>query len=481
MMPQRYDCEILIIGSGAGGASVADVLTKAGRDVLMIEEGPDSTGTPATARATLPKLWRNAGLTMALGKNSVAYAEGRCVGGGTQINSGIFQRTPPELLENWAKKYALADFSAESLAPYYERAEKMVEMKPAPAELGEDSSILRRAAISQHWQCSALDQAALGMDGAPRTSLAHAPSEDFSTTTALLPAACARGMRLMSNCKAQRLEVNLGRITRVQALHNGQPIHIRARHVFLCAGAIYTPFLLQKSGMRSKQIGAGLQMHPTLKLLAFFDKDVNASATRLPRYAVTEFMPRLRFGGSVFTPAFYGMALAENWQARGAHIDDANRAAMYYAMVKPQGTGSVHALPLLPDPVVRFNLAPQDAQAIADGAAKLAGALFAAGARKVYPSLRGHEGWNNAGEASPLAARGIKTGEANLMSVHLFSSCKPGENDFCVTDSFGNLHGIKNLTLADASQIPDAPGVNPQATVMALALRNAENFLSRRA
>jgi choline dehydrogenase-like flavoprotein len=47
-----------------------------------------------------------------------------------------------------------------------------------------------------------------------------------------------------------------------------------------------------------------------------------------------------------------------------------------------------------------------------------------------------------------------------------------------VTDSYGKLHGYENIFVADASIIPEAPGVNPQITVMGLAYRVADAFLS---
>ena len=69
----------------------------------------------------------------------------------------------------------------------------------------------------------------------------------------------------------------------------------------------------------------------------------------------------------------------------------------------------------------------------------------------------------------------------SLSTVHAFSSCPMGENEnICAVDSFGKVHGFENLYISDASIIPDAPGVNPQGTIMALALRNAKHFLESR-
>lgn len=65
----------------------------------------------------------------------------------------------------------------------------------------------------------------------------------------------------------------------------------------------------------------------------------------------------------------------------------------------------------------------------------------------------------------------------SLSSVHAFSSCPMGEGSRAATDSFGRFHGLSNLTLADASILPSSPAVNPQATIMALCLRNARRYL----
>ena len=94
------DADAVIIGSGAGGSCVADILTKAGLSVIMLEEGgyvPAPLASPL-ATGAFPATWRCGGLTAALGAPPVAYAEGRCVGGGTEINSAIAQRADPELL-----------------------------------------------------------------------------------------------------------------------------------------------------------------------------------------------------------------------------------------------------------------------------------------------------------------------------------------------------------------------------------------------
>lgn len=483
--PSTITCDVLIIGSGAGGASVAEVCTRAGLDVVMIEEGPyiPTERKPASARHALSSQWRCGGLTVALGRTPVAYAEGRCVGGGTEINSAIFQRTPGELLERWAAHYRIAEFGEAPLAGQFDRAAISVNASLTPGPLGPPSELLRQAGAKLGWRVDALQRAHRDCVGTNMCSYGCPTGGKQSMTNSLLPAALARGMRLIAECRATRLVTRDRRITAVHAVGRdadgrGHRITVRPNLVFLCAGAIHTPALLQRNGFR-RNIGSTLRCHPTVRCLAIFDERVNAPAHRLPLYAITEFMPAQRIGGSVMTPPFFAMMLAEDWQRRGHLIDDIAHAGAYYAMIKAEGTGKVRALPGLAEPVVRYDLAPQDRQDLAAGIGRLGRAMFAAGAKTVYPSIYGHEGWHGPESCDEFVRDGLPLDRTNLMTIHLFSSCPPGEDETrCATDSFGRLRGVENLVLADGSQIPEAPGVNPQATIMALAFRAAERAIA---
>src|ERR1700674_4061589 len=90
------ECGAVIVGSGAGGATVAAELAEAGVDVIVLEEGgyhPTESFTGGTGQA-LRTLYRDGGGGMAIGRPSVLYAEGRCVGGSTVVNGGMSWRAP---------------------------------------------------------------------------------------------------------------------------------------------------------------------------------------------------------------------------------------------------------------------------------------------------------------------------------------------------------------------------------------------------
>jgi choline dehydrogenase-like flavoprotein len=191
-------------------------------------------------------------------------------------------------------------------------------------------------------------------------------------------------------------------------------------------------------------------------------------------------MPHLRFGGSVFTLATLGLALAEDWPTRGEWLCDYGHYAMFYAMILPDGIGRIRALPNTNEPLITYRLTERDWRRLVQGAIKLAEALLAAGAEHIVPSIRGHGGWTRRSELRDNSPDFLLRELTSLMSIHLFASCPMGsDSDYYCTDSTGGLYGLENLSIADGSILPSAPGVNPQATIMALALRNADAFLAK--
>lgn len=483
----RIRCEILVIGAGAGGSTVAARLAAAGCDVVMVEEGPFITRDKrsSTAPGAFSQQWRNGGLNAAIGASPVAYAEGRCVGGGTEINSAIFQRPADELLDHWGRRYGIEQFSAAALAPYYDRADATVNAsRDRRSDIGAHGDKLMQAARAMNWKVSQVERAQSHCVGTNFCVFGCPTGAKQSMTEAVIPGALDAGVRLIAECRIQRLVMKKSRCLGASGVatgHDGRchEVSFEAEAVFCCAGAINTPALLRRSGIR-RNIGNTLRMHPTLKVTAVFDETIDAHLSTLPQFAVTEFLPERRFGGSFFQPAFFALALGEDWERRGHLLREFRQAGTYYVMVRSSGKGRVRALPGLPDPVVTFSLPEAEKTQLASDAALLAEALFAVGAKQVFPGIHGHSGWASASEAR-LAREGEKLAHSScdLMTIHLFSSCPPGEDPAVSgTDSYGRVHGLDNVYCADASQIPEAPGVNPQATVMALADRNADAFLS---
>lgn len=480
--PDTLACDVLIIGSGAGGASVAEALATAGRDVIVLEEGGyyPADKVPQSATDSFSQMWRSSGLTPALGRQSVAYAEGQCVGGGTEINSAIFQTTPPEILQMWED--GLDDFTATDLDEHYGWAEDILKPASPPTTCGRPSTLLRQAGETMGWRVSELKRGAGKCVGTNLCSFGCPTGAKQSMTRSLLPVAADAGARIYANMRVRKLVRKNGRATHAICDYqiSGAPprrVLVQAEHFFICAGTVHSAHLLKRSGL-APHGGSIFQLHPTVRVMAEFDEDIDAINARLPLYAITEFMPDLRMGGSVLTAGTFGMALAEDWQTRKRLLDRSRNIASYYAMIRPEGTGRIYSVPGFADPIVTYELSVGDRKRLGDGVMKLAQALSVAGAKSIIPSIAGHHGWDTPDDIMRSDTKALDNAKFNLMSIHLFSSMSTLlGNRIC--DSFGRVFACDNVTVADGSLLPSAPGVNPQVTIMAFARRAVSLYLRK--
>jgi choline dehydrogenase-like flavoprotein len=243
----------------------------------------------------------------------------------------------------------------------------------------------------------------------------------------------------------------------------------------VCGGAIQTPFLLQRSGIRHR-IGAGLKLHPTIKIAARFPQRLDHD--EVPMHRVTEFAPNLTIGGSASSRGHVALALADSEADYRAALADWERVTVYYAAIRSEGRGRVVAVPGLRSPIVTYRLTESDMSLLARGLVNLGEVLLAAGAEELYPSVTGGAVVRSADELVTWWDA-VTRARANLMTVHLTSTVRMGENrDQTGADSYGRVWGYTNLRVNDGSLLPDAPGVNPQAAIMAIASRNVDEFLA---
>jgi choline dehydrogenase-like flavoprotein len=295
----------------------------------------------------------------------------------------------------------------------------------------------------------------------------------------MIPRAVAAGASVVPDCRVVRLLRRGSRVTGARCLRTTpegtERLDITADHVFVCGGAIHTPALLQRSGWWGR-IGSGLKLHPTVKIAARFPSPLDHGD--VPMHRVTEFAPKLTIGGSASRRGQVAMALAESSADYADALADWEHVAVYYAAIRSDAAGRVVALPGLPSPLVTYKLTDADMSRLARGLINLGELLLAAGATELYPSISG-AGMTRRPDELVGWWDGLTRSRANLMTVHLTSSVRMGEDRTRTgADSFGRVWGAEHLRVNDASLIPDAPGVNPQAAVMAIAARNADHFLA---
>jgi choline dehydrogenase-like flavoprotein len=470
--------EVAVVGSGPGGAVSATLLAEAGRDVLLIEEGPHLPldSAPHFSHQEILQKYRNGGITVAMGRAKVAYVEGRCVGGGSEINRGLYHRTPPEVLEAWRREFRVEACTPSELRLHFEACEQTARVSYLPGDPPAISLKLQEGATNLGWSCIEVPRlfsyASDGRSGAPGRK--QSMSETF------VPRYLAAGGRLLPDTRVLRVARHGGR-WHLRAEHTAEgrrkrTLEISAPSVVIACGAVQTPALLRRSGIRRK-VGDTLAFHPMVKVVARFAESINRPSDLEPVHQVKEFDPRFSMGCSVSKRPALALAMADHPEWLAEVDRDWRHMAIYYAQ-STGGRGVVRPLPGLRDPWVRARYNPVDLADLAEGLRRLCECLFAAGVVTVYPSLAGCPALGSPADLAKLPAT-LPAEGANVTALHLFSSCPMGEDEGrCVTDSFGRVHGVDGLHIADASLLCTPTVVNPQGSVMAFAHRNALEMLS---
>lgn len=470
MARRPLDAEVVVIGSGPGGAITAALLAEAGREVVVLEEGPALTAVcPPYSLREMEQKYRGGGALAAIGRVPVAYAEGRCVGGGSEINSGLHHRPPAEVLDVWRRRFEIESFDESTLAPHLDVCEH---------DLGVSARPFAAPAASRKLADGA-ERLGVGVVDVPRYAdyAGGGDGRRASMTTSYLPRLVAAGGRVVADTRVVRVQRAGGDWLVTAEQKPRTPLSLRARIVFVAAGAVQTPGLLRRSGI-TRNVGDGFALHPMVRALARFPDEVNGPDAGIATAQVKRFAPRVSLGCSVSSRPFLALALADH----RPRLDDVDvewrRLALYYAMTTG-GRGSVRVLPRLRDPLVRYRLSDDDLATLGDGLRLLCRTLLAVGAVEVYPAVRGFGPLRTEAEIARIPAV-LPPDRTGVVSLHLFASCPMGEDRRrAAVDSFGRVHDHDGLYVADASLLGGPPGVNPQGTVMGIVRRNATAFLAR--
>jgi choline dehydrogenase-like flavoprotein len=485
-------CEVVVIGTGAGGAAAAYELASRGRAVLLLEEGAyhrRSSFRGSVGRAH-ELFYRDQGLTIALGNVGIPVFAGRMVGGSTAINSGTCYRTPERTFALWRERFGLgAEFSSSGLAPYYERVEAMLQVAPAsPLQLGEIGPIIARGAEHLGLRHGPLNRNAPDCDGQGVCCFGCPTGAKRSTDVSYVPEALKRGAQLVTGARVDTVDLVAGRargvtatIGRARPGHDGgksrPKLRVHAEAVVVAGGALMTPLLLGRSRIgRRPSLGKNLSIHPASKVMALFDRPVEQWRGIPQGYTIDHYADEgLMFeGGSL---PFGTAALGVPWTGRrfmelmdrypylatfGFMIQDTSRGE-----VRPGAGGS---------PLILYSLNERDVRQMQRGFEILCAVYQAAGARRVLPLIAGHDEATTPAELDRLKASRVRPGDLEVAGFHPLGTCRIGEDDAACLGPDHQVRDAPGVYVCDGSAVPSSLGVNPQMTIMAMALRAAEGI-----
>ncbi|HVO31667.1 MAG TPA: GMC family oxidoreductase [bacterium] len=464
------EADFVVVGTGAGGATVGRALARAGHSVLFVEEGPDRRDTPGERRTrdTMLGRFRDFGAQLAGGPSRIPMIQGRVVGGSTAINSAIFWQLPEAVFADWTA--ADPDFARE--LPYAELADAtalaMRDLSVRPVErrmLGNNNLLLERGAQALGLEGKVIHRAENGCEGSARCLEGCPNKRRQGMDVSYIPDALAHGAELSADTKALKVRMERGRAIGVDVRRTvgaRERGFLRARRgVILAAGALHTPWLLLKSGLRA---GEKFTAHPGFSVAGLFPEKVDTTFGATQGYEVTALRKeRMKLEGLGIPAAISAARLPGAGATLKSYTDRRDHLASWACLVRPDTHGEVR-LGMFGGVSARIAMVPADYARALSGVKHLVRLFFAAGATEVFPGvagapsvLRRPEDFDGVTSVGPT--------QLSLVATHLFGGATIGGT----VDHRFRVRGTESLYVADASLIPTTLGVNPQGTIMALA------------
>jgi hypothetical protein len=475
-------CEVVVVGTGAGGAACAYELASRGRAVLLLEEGRYHRRDVFNSRASPMSrlLYRDQGITVALGNANIPVWAGRAVGGSTLINSGTCYRAPERVFRRWRGE-GLSMFSSDSLAPYYERVEQMLQVTRAKRELtGGVGRVVARGAEKLGYVHAPLMRNAPDCDGQGVCCFGCPTGAKRSTDVSYIPEALKRGAQLVTSAKVTEVMVEGRAAKGVRArLGSGKTLTVRAEVVVVAGGTLMTPLILGKT-LKSQALGKNLSIHPAAKVMAVFDELIDMDAAIPQGYCVEQFKDEGMMFEGASTPLDI-TAVAVPWVGKKFMelLADYRHVATFGFMIEDMSRGRVRMGPT-GSPLITYDLNPDDTARMKRGIGILSELFFAAGARRVLPMVAGLEELEDARDLMKLRSMDVRPGDFEITAYHPLGTCRIGKDPrTSVLGPDHQSHELAGLYVTDGSALPSPLGVNPQMTIMAMALRAAEGIDAR--
>jgi len=475
--------DVVVIGTGAGGAVVGRELAEAGVAVVFVEEGGYYDRTQFSGRAfnMQQKLYRRGGSTFSIGNVGIPIPLGQSVGGSTTVNSGTCYRTPDRVLDSWRRELGLEELAPDAMGRYFERVEAVLGVAPAKAELlGGNGRVIARGCEAMGFRRHGpLKRNAPDCDGQGVCCFGCPTDAKRSTNVSYIPLALKAGAELFTGAKVKRIIVDNGRAVGVVArTEDGHALTVRAKAVVVSCGSIMTPLLLEENrlGGASGQLGRNLSIHPACGALAEFAEEILPWKGIPQGYSSEELHDEGILYEGAMVPLEISMSMVQLIGPELVRLAESfDHVSSFGFLVEDTSRGSVGAV--MGQPVIRYWLSDRDVAHIKRGLDVLAQVFFAAGAHTVHAPIAGFEVLRSRSDLEALRRATIRPWDLDLSAYHPLGTARMGRDaNSSVVGPDHELHDTKGLYVVDGAAVPTALGVNPQVTIMALATRAAEKI-----
>ncbi|HMR08951.1 MAG TPA: GMC family oxidoreductase [Polyangiaceae bacterium] len=490
----NVSADVVVVGSGAGGAVIAAVLAEAGQSVVILEEGPyvaPETYGKMRPSENMRTLWRDGGMTFALGLGDTPMINvmmGKCVGGSSVLTGGVCFRIPGHIMHEWSNDLGLHDLTEEKMQGCFEQVERDVHVEEVPRHMrSRSTSLFVEGAERLGHVTKPVRRNTKGCNGCGRCNFGCPEGAKLSVDVTYLPRALAAGARLFADCRVDEILRKGGHATGVTGRVLGGPrrrakgrFTVRARRVVVAAGAYASPMLLKRNGIgvRSKQVGRNLTVHPAFRVMARFDEPVRGWQGALQSAYTDAFeAQRITMVGLFVPPGVLAATMPGIGRSHAMRAATIPYLSIFGGMIHDDGGGQIHDV--FGRPVMTYRMSPRDRATVPILMRRMAEIYFAAGAKEVFLPILGLGGID-ADRLRSLDLESVKGRDLECGSQHPLGTCRmgiaPGDS---VVDPWGQAWDLNDLFVADGSIIPTSLGVNPQLSIMSMAMRIAWHLRER--
>jgi choline dehydrogenase-like flavoprotein len=490
---QTIEADVVVVGSGAGGATSANIFAEAGLKVLILEAGSLNTSDHFKeldeARA-YAELYQEGG-GRATSDGAVAIFQGRTVGGSTTVNWTTSLRTPDNTLHHWEQVHGVSGLNGKTLAPWFEQNEAALNISPWAAPANKNNAALASGCESLGYNYAVIPRNVKGCWDLGYCGLGCPTNAKQSMLVTRIPAALQKGATLIHRIKAERIEHDGEKVTSLLArplkadakTPTGAKLTIKAKHYVLAGGAMNNPALMLRSELPDpyRTLGARTTIHPVNVSLGMMGKKVDGFWGAPQSVYSDEFLWNdaademgYKLEAAPVLPGLTSMSFGGKGQILTERMTRLPEAQQMLALMRDgfheQSPGGQVSIDSSGSPVLDYELSDFTMDGLRRAFLSMAEIQFAAGAKSVIPShLEASE--YNSWDAAKAAINDFeyRKFKVTLFSAHVMGGCAMGDDPrISVVNSAGGHHQLSGLSVLDGSLFPTSLGVNPQLSIYAI-------------
>lgn len=497
---RTIECDVCVIGSGAGGAHVAARLAAAGKSVVVLESGGFhmSRDFDLTERNMVPRLYQERGWR-ATADSSITVLQGRAVGGTTVVNWTTCFRTPKRVFDHWAEHHGVEGPSHEAFVPHWERIEERLGVEQMTLDqVNANNMVLWRAAKKLGWEVELLHRNVNRCAHIGYCGVGCPIDAKQSMLVTMIPEAVRNGAEVYANAPVERIETEGRKVRRVIARildpdtekPTGVTLTVKPKATVLSAGGINSPAVLLRSGLdRGGRVGARTFLHPTVLAVGIHDEPIRPFRGS-PQYVGVHEFAKPRDDGMSFlmeaAPAFPAVSAGtvplfgashQELMSKLSHIS-VTISILHdgFDLTDPHEGGRV-TLRESGQPKLEYKWTERLEAGLRDGTRRAVEAQLAGGASEVHTLHTDVLRVRSKAELGRVDRADYGPCRLGVYSAHVMGGCAMGTDpDRSVVDSRTlRYHGLDDLFVIDGSVYPTSLGVNPQMSIYALASWGSEH------